>query len=171
MQTAKTTILSIREKLAGLVAPQVIERRDELERLVNTDALTGLANRRAFDLAEPRARAEKMAFIIFDANNFGLVNKRISHETGDEILCRFADVIANASQNYKARAFRLGGDEFVVIAPRAFAFRVRDAIERRARPVDFPGFTVSLSGVVGHSVKDADKRLQSRKAQAKQGVV
>ncbi|MDB5478838.1 MAG: hypothetical protein JWM96_1333 [Alphaproteobacteria bacterium] len=159
----------IREKIAGIVSPEIVEQRNELERQANTDVLTELPNRRAFDRAEPKARRDGLAFILFDANNFGLVNKQCGHKKGDEVLQRYADVIANVAHNFKARAFRYGGDEFVVVCPHRFAFKVKDAIEFRARAVDFGNFVVSLSGEVGWSVEDADKRLQARK-QAKKRV-
>lgn len=154
---------TIQEKLAGLIAPKLVERRNELERLVNFDHLTRLANRFAFEKAEPKARRDNLAFILFDANNFGRINKLHGHDRGDEILKRFANVIANVSYNFKARAFRLGGDEFVVICLHRFAPRVRDEIERRAFPIDFGDFTVSLTGEIGTTVADADERLQERK--------
>lgn len=158
---------TIIEHLVDRLAPRLKERRDEFERLANTDELTGLANRRAFELAEKTAVADKMTFVLFDLNNFGLVNKRVGHAAGDELLKYYADVLANAAFKFKVRAFRLGGDEFAAIAPRRFAEKIRDAVERRALVRDFGNFNVSISGTVGATIQQADEILQARKAARK----
>lgn len=158
---------NFRQTLAELIAPEFVERRDELERLANVDELTGLANRRAFDRAERQARRSGEIFIIFDANNFGKVNKLCGHAAGDEILKNYAGVIGTVAKNFKARAFRLGGDEFVVVCLPAFAARVRDRVERLAAAVDFGDFTVSISGETGATLAAADASLQARKTARK----
>jgi diguanylate cyclase (GGDEF)-like protein len=168
MQNIST--FSIRERIAEAFAPSLKERRNLLEREANTDALTGLANRAAFDKAKGRARRDGAAFIVFDMNNFGRVNKLHGFAVGDASLKYYSYVIANVAANFKARAFRLGGDEFVIICTARFAFQIRDSVERRAAPQWFEGFTVSISGEVGHSVEDADSRLQARKAARKSEV-
>lgn len=158
----------IREQIAGFIFPEMNNRRNELERLANVDELTGLANRRAFAKAERRARRERMAFILFDANNFGRVNKTAGHAHGDRVLKQFSGVIGNVAQNFKVRAFRLGGDEFAIICSPRFADKIRNSVETRALPVEFGTFTVSISGEVGNSIDDADSRLQARKQARKQ---
>lgn len=160
-----------REQIAVLIFPEMNNRRNELERAANTDELTGLANRRAFMKADRRARRERMAFILFDANNFGRVNKTAGHAHGDRVLKQFADVIANVSHKFKARAFRLGGDEFAIICAPRFAEKIRNSVETRTLPVDFGTFTVSISGEIGRSIDDADSRLQARKQSRKQSFL
>jgi diguanylate cyclase (GGDEF)-like protein len=158
----------IQENIARIIAPHIIERRDELERIANTDELTGLANRRAFDLAESAARREGLAFILFDCNFFGQINKQYSHKEGDKALRYFSDVIANVARKTNARAFRYGsGDEFVIIADWQRAIEIRDAVEHRAIPLHYVGFTVSITGEVGESIEAADSTLQKRKAERK----
>lgn len=156
-------IETFREKIAVFVAPAIERRLNQLQREADTDALTGLANRNAFTKALPQAEKDNQAFILFDLNNFKLVNKRFLHKAGDELLKRYADVLANVAFKFKCRVFRLGGDEFVIVCHRRFATQIRDAVEYRALPVNFGDFTVSISGVVGTSVEDADLRLQARK--------
>ncbi len=161
-------IEQIKESIARIVYPGIFERRDYFERLANTDALTGLSNRAAFDLAEAAATGDKnLHFIIFDANNFKKVNKVFSHADGDQILKKFAAAIADVSRKYKCRAFRLGGDEFVIICHKNFARAVRDKVELLARPVIFDDFTVSLSGTIGATLAEADSALQKRKTERK----
>ncbi len=169
----RNTDLTLRERLAGWLAPSLLEKRNLALRAANTDALTGLANRAALDLATAQALKEGLAFIVFDANNFGKVNKVFSHHTGDTLLKQFGDVLAQVAKAYRGRAFRMGGDEFVIIASPVFAGAMRDSVERRVKPIAFPasggvcGFTVSLTGEVGSSLGDADERLQERKTKQK----
>lgn len=162
-----TNTLSLTEKLGETLFPALRERRNLLEREMETDRLTGLANRVAFEKAEPEALRENQAFILFDANNFGLVNKTCGHRRGDQLLQIFARVIAEAARNFKCRAFRIGGDEFLVICSPQFASAIRRTIETRIRPERFGDFVVSISGEIGTSVEDADSRLQKRKAEMK----
>jgi diguanylate cyclase (GGDEF)-like protein len=168
------TDLTLRERLAALVAPSLVEKRDLALRLANTDALTGLGNRAALELATPEALRQASAFIVFDANNFGKVNKLFNHLTGDRLLKQIAGVLAGVAKAYNVRAFRMGGDEFVIICPRRFATAIRDSVERRVKPQYFPpmgnatsGFAVSITGEVGVTVTDADNKLQERKARQK----
>lgn len=161
---------NLRNRIAEILAPKVFVERDEAVRKANTDDLTELPNRRAFELALPRAEKERHAFVFFDLNNFGQVNKIRGHEEGDRVLKYYADVLANVAHNYKARAFRYGGDEFVLIVSPKFAGKVRDAIERRALVKNFGTFSVSISGTVGSTAKEADALLQARKAERKQAL-
>jgi GGDEF domain-containing protein len=160
-------LTEIREQIATLIFPEITERRNLLERLAETDELTNLPNRRAFEKAHNRARRERHAFIIFDLNNFGRVNKQCGHAEGDRLLKYYADVIQNVAAKFNARAFRLGGDEFVIIAPFRFSFRLRDAVERRALVKDFGDFCVSVSGEIDSSLAEADSKIQSRKTARK----
>ncbi len=94
----------------------------ELERLGTTDALTQLANRRAFfDLLEKeRRRAHRaetpLAAIVLDIDRFKTINDTHGHPAGDRVLravgralasgCRATDVVG-----------RVGGEEFAVVCP------------------------------------------------------
>ncbi|HEX8289785.1 MAG TPA: diguanylate cyclase [Pyrinomonadaceae bacterium] len=155
-------------KLIEYVVPPVKERRLNLERELDTDKPTGLANRAAFDKARASAEADKKtAFIVFDCNNFGLVNKRIGHSMGDELIYEIALEIKRACFAYNARSFRYGGDEFVVLVNRRFAEQLRDSIERRVGTFTFDSFEVSISGAVGKTFAEADATLQARKKERK----
>ncbi len=159
---------SIRESFAELIAPSLRERRNLLERELNLDPRTGLSNRKAFDKAQVAAESDaKTAFIVFDCNNFGLVNKTLGFAFGDEILYVIASEIGRAAKANKARAFRLGGDEFVVLCDWKRSEALRDAIEKRVGVFDYDTFKVSISGAIGRSLTAADAHLQARKAKRK----
>jgi len=84
-----------------------------LERLSETDALTGLLNRRAIELRFEQLRAEGFtALAIIDLDHFKAINDVNGHSTGDEVL----KAVASALQpGPNARAYRLGGEEFVLL--------------------------------------------------------
>lgn len=147
------------------------------QRAAETDPLTGLANRAALDRALPAAEADpKTRVLLFDANNFGKVNKAIGHDAGDVVLKEMAGALSQAASEHGAgeRVFRKGGDEFLVLAPDD----VVDAVKTRAEEIfgdrQFTGkdgvpFTVSVTGTHGATFKEADAALQAAKDARKAG--
>lgn len=165
----------IRARAAATIYPEGETRRQEAERAANTDALTGLANRRALDAALPTAEADPAtAVVAFDLNNAGKVNKTHSQEAGDQVIRDAADAVQQAAEEHGVggRVFRRGGDEIVALVPadRAAAMRDRaEALFGEQRFEDGKGgaYTVSLTGTHGETFKAADAELQARKAQRK----
>jgi diguanylate cyclase (GGDEF)-like protein len=84
-----------------------------LERLSETDPLTGLLNRRAIERQFEQLRTEGFtALAVIDLDHFKAINDVHGHSVGDEVL----KAVANALQaGPNARAYRLGGEEFVLI--------------------------------------------------------
>lgn len=145
---------------------QELETTNELlARLVVTDELTGLCNRRGFDtqledeLWRARRFHEPMTFILFDLDHFKDVNDTRGHARGDQVLREFARVLRESSRHVD-RVGRYGGEEFTVALPSTdlsgacfFAEKVRSQTMHRAIPVrgESPiSFTVSGGGVVIH---------------------
>jgi diguanylate cyclase (GGDEF)-like protein len=146
---------AFRLKLAALLSPELLDQRDQAQRLANTDSLTTLANRRAFDLALPMAEMDHtQAIIVFDLNNFKRINDHAGHQAGDLLLVEFARVMSF----FASRSFRIGGDEFAAIVPARQAQAIRDAIEQT-----FTHEVVSASGTIGNTYHEADQQLQTRK--------
>jgi diguanylate cyclase (GGDEF)-like protein len=89
--------------------------------LANADALTGLANRRAFDerLEQAWYRAlreeQSLALLLIDVDLFKAYNDLNGHVGGDECLRCIAKAIAGALQGKAEIAARFGGEEFAVI--------------------------------------------------------
>lgn len=168
-------IANLRRAIAEFIYPESIELRDMAVRMANVDELTGCANRRAFNLAMPAVATDaQTCVILFDANNFGLVNKLINHTAGDAILCRMAKAMKDVAARYNLaqRVFRIGGDEFAVLAPVQVADEVRTAIEKEVGTVVLrDDVHVSISGTIGKTVEDADALLQTRKRKMKHGNV
>ncbi|OWV34648.1 hypothetical protein B5C34_05535 [Pacificimonas flava] len=88
--------------------------------LAETDPLTGLLNRRAFDVrvAQVAQTAQDDMFImgLIDLDEFKPINDRYGHAVGDAILCQVADRLRAACGD-DALAARIGGDEFAVLVP------------------------------------------------------
>ena len=99
-------------------------------RAANTDALTGLLNRRAlFERYGEEAVGLYRAAIAFDLDNFKAVNDHYGHAAGDAVLKAFADILGEACGTNACIA-RLGGEEFIVVLDRALPDRVQSVAER-----------------------------------------
>jgi two-component system, cell cycle response regulator len=86
-------------------------------REAETDALTGLANRRRL-LLDLESRIEAGAptiLLLFDLDGFKSYNDAFGHPAGDSLLTRLAGKLAEAAEPF-GKAYRMGGDEFCVIA-------------------------------------------------------
>jgi diguanylate cyclase (GGDEF)-like protein/PAS domain S-box-containing protein len=93
---------------------------DELRRQAESDALTGILNRRAFErilnlrLSDVRVRCEEGALLVIDLDGFKRVNDTHGHETGDVLLR--AIVLALSQRLRTSDVFaRIGGDEFAIL--------------------------------------------------------
>jgi two-component system cell cycle response regulator len=86
---------------------------------VLTDALTGLANRRALiadlDAAVSATPPRAMVLALFDLDGFKAYNDGFGHPAGDDLLRRLGRQLAETVEPY-GRAYRLGGDEFCILA-------------------------------------------------------
>ncbi len=88
------------------------------------DEVTGLLNKYQFEhavklaLAQYRATGEGGAIMVFGLDNFKIVNETYNRMTGDLVLKRVADIIANVIPS-ELTLFKLDGDEFALIYPSA----------------------------------------------------
>ncbi|MET7482542.1 sensor domain-containing diguanylate cyclase [Streptomyces sp. NPDC005538] len=128
--------------LASVVAAGIAqtERLEEARRLAFTDALTGLANRRAVDVrldeAVERHRSEGVvvSLVVCDLNGLKRVNDTRGHAVGDRLLERFGSVLSLCGAMLPgALAARLGGDEFCLLAVGPPADEVVDAAAELCR--------------------------------------
>lgn len=94
-----------------------------VEAIAYTDALTGLPNRRALfehlrKHGAPEDERQAITVLMLDLDGFKWVNDQISHQAGDLVLEKAAEVF-RACLGGNAYVARLGGDEFVAILPGA----------------------------------------------------
>jgi diguanylate cyclase (GGDEF)-like protein len=114
----------------------------DLAKLAQTDGLTSLSNRRAFDQTlqkEWRAAYREhlpLALLFIDADNFKVFNDRYGHQAGDALLARLASTIASHVQRPRDFVARYGGEEFTVLCPGigiddawTLAERIRTSVE------------------------------------------
>lgn len=93
----------------------------ELERIAESDALTGLANRRSFDKAFELAyrhaarTGESLGLAMIDVDYFKQYNDLHGHAAGDEALRQIARTLKNTTQRSYDLAARYGGEEFVLL--------------------------------------------------------
>ena len=114
----------------------------DLQRIANTDALTGLANRRAFfEALEAEAELSERSgaqlwVTILDIDRFKRINDNYGHPAGDEVLRAVAAIIRQALRSSDLVG-RIGGEEFGVLMPRTTRSPGRDG-HRAAAPSRLP---------------------------------
>lgn len=91
-------------------------------RMAETDQLTGLLNRRAYDekldyayKRTLRSKGEKLSLILLDLDYFKNVNDAFGHQYGDEYLQKMAASMLSVIRQEVDYAFRFGGDEFALL--------------------------------------------------------
>ena len=137
-----------------------VEKDRRTRHEADTDALTGLANRRALErtlqaaLGRARTRSRSVGVIMLDLDGFKAINDNHGHAAGDEALSEVAERLRGCVRERDLVA-RFGGDEFVVVltdvggfsgAVRHTVDRIRDAL---AEPFAVDGTPVELRGAIG----------------------
>jgi diguanylate cyclase (GGDEF)-like protein len=142
--------------------------------MAELDPLTGVANRRGFDLALERAAAsgDPYALILIDLDDFKRVNDEQGHPAGDAVLQSVAVAAASVARQGDCLA-RIGGDEFALIAPAAGPMGVlrllhdlRDSVEHAATYA--AALVPEDAGTPDGLVACADARLLAQKRDLKQ---
>jgi diguanylate cyclase (GGDEF)-like protein len=168
---------------------RLLAAEERQRRMAELDPLTGLLNRRSFDAAlqdlfahrAATGEAGEAALVLFDFDEFKLINDLHGHPAGDAVL----RAVAQAAQEVVRRGdrvARIGGDEFAVLAPGAGpegVIRLVDALDDAIRSADTPGtvgevratFAWALAPDDGTDpdglVQAADVRLLQRKRHLK----
>ncbi|WP_313293252.1 GGDEF domain-containing protein, partial [Rhizobium rhizoryzae] len=154
---------------------RVRNEADLLERLSETDPLTGLLNRRAIERQFEQLREVGFtALAVIDLDHFKAINDGYGHSTGDEVLKAVA-VALKAGSN--VRAYRLGGEEFILLLRgrdvdaqaefrrQAIPATVANAVPDLAGPVTASMGITAISGVDAFTTvyERADKHLYEAK--------
>ena len=150
--------------------------------LANTDALTGLSNRRwariILEQSIARLNADKVPFAValIDLNNFKKINDTYGHLAGDAVLVQLASSFAKNNAD-GVEYFRLGGDEFLIVMASADEKWITHFLEHISLDFDQEmrnlGYSVSLSiGMVAYTespdsasdiLHEADIRMYEKK--------
>lgn len=161
--------------------------RQELERLVTHDSLTGALTRRALfttgeaELARSRRQGRPLSVLMLDLDHFKQVNDQHGHVVGDRVLVDFV-VRAHAVLRRPAVLGRYGGEEFVALLPdtdAAEALAVAERIRSSAcADPELPCCHVSIGVATARPqesldalINRADAGLYQAKAQGRNQVV
>jgi len=176
---------------------QLLDTNLVLQRLMNSDGLTGLSNRRHFDeyleLEWRRAIREQsqMSLMMIDVDYFKAYNDSFGHLEGDEALRQVANAIRGSCSRPSDLPARYGGEEFALVLPntspggaRLLAEKLRQTVAALNIPhiSPAPGATLTIS--IGLStmtpqpgstsrqlIMDADKGLYVAKNNGRNQVV
>ena len=131
-----------------LKTSELADANRQLLRVSQTDALTGLANRRHIEqrlneMFDHSARlGEPLSCVMCDIDKFKIVNDTYGHQAGDAVLRQFAQILKNEAREID-RIGRYGGEEFLLLlsgtvldAAVTFAERVRKAVEEHTFTFD-----------------------------------
>ena len=98
------------------------EKSNLFEYQASHDKLTGLFNRNKFDevyskeLKRSKRYNNELSMIIFDIDDFKMVNDNYSHQIGDDVLKEIAKIIQNGVREQDINV-RWGGEEFLILLP------------------------------------------------------
>ena len=188
-------IVTFATAVAGeMVVMQFLKRRlltaeARQRRMAETDPLTGLLNRRSFDAALQEIFAGGLAahdadgasLVLFDFDDFKLINDLHGHPAGDAVLRSVAQAAAQVLRR-SDRLARIGGDEFAILAPGAGpdgVMRLVAALDQAIRSADTPAavggvratFAWAIAPEDAHDpellMQRADARLIQRKRDLK----
>ncbi|GFK94822.1 putative diguanylate cyclase AdrA [Fundidesulfovibrio magnetotacticus] len=171
------------------VEEELLEAQASLRRQAETDPLTGLNNRRAFDdIARhderlTRRYGQRLSLVLFDLDDFKAVNDTHGHQAGDAVLAAVARICRESVRDVDTLC-RWGGEEFALLMPQTGLAEAREAACRlqqalgELRLPELPGLRVTASFGVAELdgepfaglLARADRALYTAKGQGKNRV-
>jgi diguanylate cyclase (GGDEF)-like protein len=198
-QRLSEIVREVADKSAALelANAQLLKANDTLQRLSNSDGLTGIANRRRFDrgLRSEWRRAyrhgSELSLLLLDIDDFKAYNDGYGHLAGDDCLKRIAAAFNAATSRPDALVARYGGEEFAVLLPRTDAAKalrcadqLQEALAALALPHRFARVSEQITASIGVAtlkpsvrmkpsdfIRCADRALYVAKAEGRNRVV
>lgn len=177
----------------GFLLMHVGRASAQLEKLADTDPLTGAHNRRSLEtlgrkaLSSAKRHRQSLSVLMIDADHFKRINDQHGHEAGDKALVGIMSTLSNTLRDEDIIG-RVGGEEFVVVLPATddqgaidVGERVRRAIE--AASIDLNDMSLSLTVSIGSAttsgaasaldelIRLADQALYEAKTQGRNRLV
>ena len=140
-----------------------------MEKMANTDPLTGVYNRRVFEEKISGIEDSSKAGVIFcDLNGLKKVNDTYGHKAGDEMIFNFISLLKEHFD--EKEFFRISGDEFVIVLENHEAEEFGEKLSRLDRSMAIHGNMASLGSAFGKRgfamqlVEEAEKNMYISKA-------
>jgi diguanylate cyclase (GGDEF)-like protein len=166
--------LGIRESVKDIENGRMAEY---YRKLANTDSITGLANRTAFnrDIDELK-KEEEYSIVSIDLNELKTVNDTKGHQAGDRYIINAARIL-NKCFGKDGTCYRIGGDEFCVImkgseedAQKCIGRLEEITAKRKGRYIESVSISCGAESAAGHEnietvVKEADSKMYEIKNQ------
>jgi diguanylate cyclase (GGDEF)-like protein len=154
VRTEVTELVRREQQLTELNA-QLAEAHAQVEALSQTDALTGIANRRRFDtrLGEEWTRLVRhdatLGLLLVDIDHFKHYNDHHGHQQGDACLRRVAQLLAGCAARPTDVVARYGGEEFAILLPHASRAETAIVAQRCMAAVDAAYIVLGTSASAG----------------------
>ena len=139
-----------------------------LQKIANTDMLTNVMNRNAYErtiqqLEEQAEQLQETGVVLFDLDNLKMINDTFGHEKGDEALRLCSQCIRQIFKEEES-CFRIGGDELAYVYHQDEKYLIADRIKRlyilleeAAKKVTYP---LSVSAGYAYYLPDGDNTFQ-----------
>jgi diguanylate cyclase (GGDEF)-like protein len=150
----------------------------QLQEAARVDALTGVMNRRAFEvdvgreLGRVARHGGRFSLVVLDIDGLKEINDTLGHTAGDARLKALGSALRGTIRR-EDTAYRLGGDEFAVLLPGASPAQAERIMARVAESAAPSRFTWGVAAcpadgtTIGMLVGGADARLYRRRASAR----
>jgi len=137
-----------------------------LQKLAQTDALTGLPNRRLLEdrvevsVSRAQRHCQSMALLFLDLDGFKQINDTLGHRAGDQTIQGVAERLQNLIRHSDTVA-RLGGDEFAILldeirAPEDVSLIADKVLQAFSFPFELEGEVIHVTSSMGISVYPTD---------------
>ncbi|MEN8142864.1 MAG: GGDEF domain-containing protein [Thermodesulfobacteriota bacterium] len=158
----------IQEQIITLVH-NLRTRQIEFKEMATQDSLTGLKNRRFFDMYMPheieklRRNKGSMALLMIDVNDFKYINDAHGHVAGDQILAECAEVLGQSIRASDV-LIRFGGDEFLIVMAEAAEKEANILLNRISEKLNDwnsrkTEYNIRLSLSIGYAILDGEREL------------
>jgi len=176
------------------IGERILNLEERILQLANTDALTGVLNRRAFmhrmeeEIHRAMRRQEPFSLIMVDIDHFKKINDAYGHQAGDFVLKKFANLLSTSVRPYDLTA-RYGGEEFILCLPGTNGLQAESVAERvrrnvAAEPIEIAGhsesfqvtasfgvaFSLGVEDTIHTVIKRADDALYKAKQEGRNRV-